>query len=118
MYENFSANRRQLAIFKKNTKMVEHYQTRIPYDLYAFCRKCFLYRSSDREISYDFQQNDEQPEKMHQFVDLFELNFFNNIYIFFDLYLFGLIFLILIIVIIFFHTFFKKLKINKNLRLK
>jgi uncharacterized protein YqhQ len=65
-----------------------------------------------QDISPDSHQD--QLEKIPQCVDLFEL----NLYIFLDHYFCHFIFLIVTIVMIFFYTWLKKLKINKNLKLK
>ena len=105
----------QLVLLEKNKEILKWYQTKLSDKDHQIGMEYFVRLGSGQEISSENQQKDEQPEKMKQFVDILELNFFNNMYIFFDLYLFGFIFLILTIVIIFFHTFFKKLKINKNL---
>jgi hypothetical protein len=78
----------------------------------------FVRLASDPEISSENQKNDEQPEKMKQFVEIFELSFFNNMYIIFDFYFLGLIFLffmVLTVVIVWFCKFIKKvLKYSKN----
>jgi hypothetical protein len=82
----------------------------------------FVRLGSGQEFSSENQQNNEQPEKMKQFVEILELNFFNNMYIIFDFYFLGLIFLffmVLTVVIVWFSKFvnklFNNLKINKNL---
>jgi hypothetical protein len=82
----------------------------------------FVRLGSGLEISFENQQNNEQPEKMKQFVEIFELHFFNNISIIFDFYFLGLIFLFFIVLtalILWFcksvNKLFNNLKINKNL---
>jgi hypothetical protein len=85
---------------------------------YQIGMEYFVRLASDPEISSENQKNDEQPEKMKQFVEIFELNFFNNMYIIFDFYFLGLIFLffmVLTVVIVWFCKFIKKvLKYSKN----
>jgi hypothetical protein len=105
----------QLVLLERNKEILNWYQTKLSDKDHQIGMEYFVRLGSGQEISSENQQKDEQPEKMKQFVDILELNFFNNMYIFFDFYLFGFIFLILTIVIIFFRTFLKKLKINKNL---
>jgi hypothetical protein len=82
----------------------------------------FVRLGSGQELSSENQQNNEQPEKMKQFVEIFELSFFNNMYIIFDFYFLGLIFLFFIVLTVLIVWFYKSLnkllnnlKINKNL---
>lgn len=57
----------------------------------------------------ELQNKPPQPEKMKQFFEVFETNFFNTYYDIFDFYFLGLIFLILVVGIFIFFKFLKKL---------
>jgi len=108
----------QLVFLEKNKEIMRWYQTKLSDKEYQIGMEYFVRLASDPEISSENQKNDEQPEKMKQFVEIFELNFFNNMYIIFDFYFFGLIFLffmVLTVVIVWFCKFIKKvLKHSKN----
>jgi hypothetical protein len=108
----------QLVFLEKNKEIMRWYQTKLSDKEYQIGMEYFVRLASDPEISSENQKNDEQPEKMKQFVEIFELNFFNNMYIIFDFYFLGLIFLffmVLTVVIVWFCKFIKKvLKYSKN----
>ena len=112
----------QLVLLEKNKEIMRWYQTKLSDEDHQIGMEYFVRLGSGLEISFENQQNNEQPEKMKQFVEIFELHFFNNISIIFDFYFLGLIFLFFIVLtalILWFcksvNKLFNNLKINKNL---
>ena len=112
----------QLVLLEKNKEIMRWYQTKLSDKDHQIGMEYFVRLGSGQELSSENQQNNEQPEKMKQFVEIFELSFFNNMYIIFDFYFLGLIFLFFIVLTVLIVWFYKSLnkllnnlKINKNL---